>query len=327
VRLGPPPHSDALVLPAPVSGGGDAPPRPSEGASPLARAPSLGARRPQQRQPSGGLSGLFPFGAAGYGGAADEGALVRTLHLGDWGHGPGQTGAVAALDWAPDCRALAVGYARQGLAVWSPSGCRLMCTARQRDAAWTPREAAAAAAPGGGGGGGGGGGFSIGGVDGGVQALAWGALGLSLLAACGATPAGTSGGGTPHSSSGGGGGGAAALCEIQFAKAPSGNHRVAQVAEDGDCARGELHLLQVLLGGGSQGELRRQRAAHRLSTRGRRGGFTSAPCAAAQPRPPARALIGAATAAQERTPTSLPPSPPPPRPSPRGGPSPAPAGL
>ena len=31
------------------------------------------------------------------------------------------------LEWSPDSRVLAVGYQRQGLTVWSPSGCRLMC--------------------------------------------------------------------------------------------------------------------------------------------------------------------------------------------------------
>ena len=35
------------------------------------------------------------------------------------------------LEWTPDCRALAVGYYTRGLVVWSPSGCRLMCTLRQ----------------------------------------------------------------------------------------------------------------------------------------------------------------------------------------------------
>lgn len=57
--------------------------------------------------------------------------LVRTLDLIDWGHTVKQTGAVAALCWAPDNRALAVGFSRQGLVVWTPSGCRLLCTLRQ----------------------------------------------------------------------------------------------------------------------------------------------------------------------------------------------------
>lgn len=39
--------------------------------------------------------------------------------------------APSQVEWAPDCRAIAVGYMRQGLVVWSPSGCRLMCSLRQ----------------------------------------------------------------------------------------------------------------------------------------------------------------------------------------------------
>lgn len=35
------------------------------------------------------------------------------------------------MEWAPDCRAIAVGYMHAGLVVWSPSGCRLLCTLRQ----------------------------------------------------------------------------------------------------------------------------------------------------------------------------------------------------
>lgn len=54
----------------------------------------------------------------------DPQQLVRSLDLLDWGHSVKQTGAVAALSWAPDSRALAVGFSRQGLVVWTPSGCR-----------------------------------------------------------------------------------------------------------------------------------------------------------------------------------------------------------
>jgi hypothetical protein len=67
--------------------------------------------------------------------------LVRTLELHDWGHTAQQTGAVASLAWAPDCRALAVGFSRQGLVLWTPSGCRLLCTLRQ-PAPETPRASA-----------------------------------------------------------------------------------------------------------------------------------------------------------------------------------------
>ncbi|KAJ9523815.1 hypothetical protein QJQ45_020002 [Haematococcus lacustris] len=40
--------------------------------------------------------------------------------------------------WAPDCRALAVGYATQGVVVWSPSGCRLLSSLRQVDPSQRP---------------------------------------------------------------------------------------------------------------------------------------------------------------------------------------------
>jgi hypothetical protein len=69
----------------------------------------------------------YDFSRAGL----DPQQLVRTLDLIDWGHTVKQTGAVASLCWAPDNRALAVGFSRQGLVVWTPSGCRLLCTLRQ----------------------------------------------------------------------------------------------------------------------------------------------------------------------------------------------------
>jgi RAB6A-GEF complex partner protein 1 len=41
------------------------------------------------------------------------------------------TGPVSSIAWTPDNCALAVGWRYRGMAVWSVSGCRLMCTARQ----------------------------------------------------------------------------------------------------------------------------------------------------------------------------------------------------
>jgi hypothetical protein len=70
---------------------------------------------------------LFSFGRAGL----EQQQVVRSLDLVDWGHTVRQTGAVAQLAWAPDNRALAVGFEKQGLVVWTPSGCRLLCTLRQ----------------------------------------------------------------------------------------------------------------------------------------------------------------------------------------------------
>lgn len=41
------------------------------------------------------------------------------------------TGPVSQVTWTPDNSAFAVGWRNRGLAVWSASGCRLMCTIRQ----------------------------------------------------------------------------------------------------------------------------------------------------------------------------------------------------
>eukprot|EP01025_Chloroclados_australasicus_P021160 TRINITY_DN22203_c0_g1_i1.p1 TRINITY_DN22203_c0_g1~~TRINITY_DN22203_c0_g1_i1.p1 ORF type:complete len:1189 (-),score=213.62 TRINITY_DN22203_c0_g1_i1:1664-5230(-) len=53
---------------------------------------------------------------------------LRVLSLNDWGH---EAGAVMTIKWSHDSRAIAVGYDTQGIAVWSPSGCRLMSSHRQ----------------------------------------------------------------------------------------------------------------------------------------------------------------------------------------------------
>ena len=54
--------------------------------------------------------------------------FLRALRLRDWGVSPGRFGSVADARWSPDGAAIAVGHARAGLAVWSPGGCRLICT-------------------------------------------------------------------------------------------------------------------------------------------------------------------------------------------------------
>ncbi|KXZ55895.1 hypothetical protein GPECTOR_2g1446 [Gonium pectorale] len=78
--------------------------------------------------------GMSPFNSGplpeAYDGAAWE-PPVRVLSLESWGHKVQQTGPVSQIEWSPDGRALAVGYAGQGVVVWSPSGCRLMCSLRQ----------------------------------------------------------------------------------------------------------------------------------------------------------------------------------------------------
>jgi len=54
--------------------------------------------------------------------------FLRALRLRDWGVSPSRFGSVADARWSPDGAAIAAGHARAGLAVWSPGGCRLMCT-------------------------------------------------------------------------------------------------------------------------------------------------------------------------------------------------------
>lgn len=62
---------------------------------------------------------------------ADCASYLRTISLVDWGYTVEDTGPVSQVTWTPDNRAFAVGWANRGLAVWSASGCRLMCTIRQ----------------------------------------------------------------------------------------------------------------------------------------------------------------------------------------------------
>ena len=58
-------------------------------------------------------------------------ASVGTLGVADWGYTPRDTGPVSDARWTRDGGAIAVGWRRRGLAVWTPSGCRVMCTLRQ----------------------------------------------------------------------------------------------------------------------------------------------------------------------------------------------------
>lgn len=61
----------------------------------------------------------------------DNAAYMRTVSLVDWGYSLEDTGHVTCICWSPDNWAFAVGWRHRGLAVWSVSGCRLMCTIRQ----------------------------------------------------------------------------------------------------------------------------------------------------------------------------------------------------
>lgn len=214
----------------------------------------------------------YEFSQAGL----DPQQLVRTLDLIDWGHTIKQTGAVASLCWAPDNRALAVGFSRQGLVVWTPSGCRLLCTLRQpapetpasgRASAISPfrpdssssgllrplsigsSEGAAAAN----GTAGGSGSLprlqhpGVVSIDGSVLCLAWGVHGYQLVLAGQAPGAGGSSGDS-HSGSGSSG----IMYELSLAKSLRHHHRVTHAsAGEGGTGPGvaqlgdELHVLQV----------------------------------------------------------------------------------
>lgn len=53
------------------------------------------------------------------------------LSLTEWGYSSSLLGPAHVLRWSPDGKVVAAGYAYRGLAVWTPSGCRVMCTLRQ----------------------------------------------------------------------------------------------------------------------------------------------------------------------------------------------------
>ncbi|GIL70747.1 hypothetical protein Vretifemale_1461 [Volvox reticuliferus] len=170
---------------------------------------------------------------------------VRTLSLDNWGHKPQQTGPVAQVEWSPDGRALAVGYAGQGVVVWSPSGCRLMCSLRQPPPSLSTYPSAASrglishqnslASQGPGWGYQRAASSSVGTqpqvpLDGAVSALCWGPMGYQLEMA-------EVGGGAAMAGAGGG------LTEVTFAHSLSGNHRVARGGIGTSLADEEVHVL------------------------------------------------------------------------------------
>lgn len=63
--------------------------------------------------------------------AGDQCPVMRKLSLSNWYFEPTDVGAVRVLRWTQDGYALLVGWEKQGLAVWSVSGCRLMWTLPQ----------------------------------------------------------------------------------------------------------------------------------------------------------------------------------------------------
>uniref|UniRef100_A0A061S7S9 Protein ric1 n=1 Tax=Tetraselmis sp. GSL018 TaxID=582737 RepID=A0A061S7S9_9CHLO len=135
---------------------------------------------------------------------------TRVLSIVDWGHKPSATGGVSVMQWSPDCRALAVGWRLQGMAVWSPSGCRLMCSLRQKSEPFglsrhdsvnectTPSEISCS-------------GFETPyePLEGGIATMCWGPEGYQLLIAERGRPS--------------------QLLEINFAKAINGDHRVPRI--------------------------------------------------------------------------------------------------
>eukprot|EP00737_Agarophyton_chilense_P002030 gb/GEZJ01002296.1/.p1 GENE.gb/GEZJ01002296.1/~~gb/GEZJ01002296.1/.p1 ORF type:complete len:1341 (-),score=192.27 gb/GEZJ01002296.1/:5639-9310(-) len=63
--------------------------------------------------------------------AGDHCPIMRKLSLANWYFEPTDVGAAHVLRWTEDGYALLVGWEKQGLAVWSVSGCRLMWTLPQ----------------------------------------------------------------------------------------------------------------------------------------------------------------------------------------------------
>lgn len=107
------------------------------------RSSSSSASSKPQRDPSGsiGLDGWAPPPPShGLGGSSGSGQPEpsRVLSLADWGFRSAVVGPASVLRWSPEGRVLAVGYASRGIAVWTPSGCRLMCSLRQAVATAMP---------------------------------------------------------------------------------------------------------------------------------------------------------------------------------------------
>lgn len=158
------------------------------------------------------------------------------------------------MEWSPDGRALAVAYSGQGVVVWSPSGCRLMCSLRQPPPSLSafPSTASRAIshqissvsrstqATG----------NSVRGLaassaqqppgpaphvpmDGGISALSWGPMGYQLSLA-------EVGGGLGIGAGSGG-----ALLELTFAHSLAGHHRVARGGLGTSTIDEEMHVLLV----------------------------------------------------------------------------------
>ncbi|KAK9828450.1 hypothetical protein WJX72_000056 [[Myrmecia] bisecta] len=163
---------------------------------------------------------------------AKGGDPLRVMSLADWGYGSESTGSVADLQWSPDNCALAVGWRRSGLGVWSTSGCRLVSSLRQtaRASSFSPSTPAGSSgvpstpfnshkAP-----------QSLP-LESGVAAMAWGVQGYRLMVA----ESGSS----------------AQLLELALAKSVVGSHRLMHHSEaaspqaDLRQHHQEVHILQA----------------------------------------------------------------------------------
>ena len=106
----------------------------------------LSTRHHQQHPRSTSSSGTLrpgdslptPGGGSASSGGPGQPDPSRVLSLSDWGYSSAVVGAASVLQWSPDGRVLAVGYAQRGMAVWTPSGCRLMCSLRHAVATSAP---------------------------------------------------------------------------------------------------------------------------------------------------------------------------------------------
>lgn len=60
---------------------------------------------------------------------------LRVLSFLDLGYSLEEIGAASIIEWSRDGRALAVGYRRRGLALWTASGCKLLTLIRSNASA------------------------------------------------------------------------------------------------------------------------------------------------------------------------------------------------
>eukprot|EP01114_Cavostelium_apophysatum_P008853 TRINITY_DN2172_c0_g1_i3.p1 TRINITY_DN2172_c0_g1~~TRINITY_DN2172_c0_g1_i3.p1 ORF type:complete len:1105 (-),score=223.56 TRINITY_DN2172_c0_g1_i3:255-3569(-) len=103
-----------------------------------------------------------------------EGKFARTLSMSQWGITAEDTGPVCCLEWTPDYSALAIGWFKRGLSVWSIHGCRLMCTIPQLEGSFSRPVESSTREP----------------LRGGVHCICWGPEGYHLQVGCKGAAAG-----------------------------------------------------------------------------------------------------------------------------------------